>query len=92
MSICDVSVFKLHLYVAVLGFGLIIICLHTAEEWLKQDPVWPHQQCIAHRVFHFFYHSQVFINSVLLNAMIVLDKVVHISSLLFISYPKDLPP
>ena len=91
-AFCDVSVFKLYPYAAGLRFGLIIICSHTGEEWPSQDPVWPHQQCIAHRVFHFFYHSQVFINSVLFNAMIVLDKVVHMSSLLFISYPKGLPP
>ena len=50
----DVSVFKLYPYAAGLRFGLIIICSHTGEEWPSQDPVWPHQQCIAQLVFHFF--------------------------------------
>ena len=53
--------------------------MHTGEESLSQVQFGHISSAL--QIFPPFYHDQVFINFVLLNALIVSDKVVHMSFL-----------
>ena len=64
----------------------IIFCLHCTGEECSSQVQFGHISSSssisissAFTIFPPFYHSQVFINSLLLNALIVSDKVVHMS-------------